>query len=243
MSKSWVEKIERGDRKLDRFSTISEIADALEIDISMLLGRSPDARPAHGNVAHCEITALRDALGRSALTAQLGRPRRPGLGELRQATAHAWTTFQYARYDILTRTLPGLLHDAQAAADHYTGDHADLARNLLGQVYQISSSTLRKLGAYELAHLAADRALGASLRAGDDLLAGTATIRVANALLAMGRTRAAFEANVATAHRLAPGGANDTQPAPAVGLRGVAAPGGDGGGPPARQHQRPRADR
>ena len=129
-----------------------------------------------------------------------------------QATAHAWTTFQHARYEILARKLPDLLRDVQAAADHHTGEHAGLATNLLGQVYQITSSALRKLGEYELAHLAADRALGASLRAGDELLAGIATIRVANALLAMGHARAAFEANVAMAHRLAPGGANDTGP-------------------------------
>jgi transcriptional regulator with XRE-family HTH domain len=212
MSRSWVEKIERGDRRLDKFSTISEIADALEIDISMLLGRSPDARQAPAYADHCEINALRDALGRSTLATQLGRPRRPDLGELRQATEHAWTTFQYARYDVLARALPGLLLDVQAAADHGTGDHAELATCLLGQVYQVASSTLRKLGEYQLAHMAADRALGACLRAADDLLAGTATIRIANALLAMGHPRAAFEANVAMAHRLAPGGANGASP-------------------------------
>jgi hypothetical protein len=97
----------------------------------------------------------------------LAGPRRPDLGELRQATEHAWTTFQYARYDVLARALPGLLRDVQAAADHRTGDHAELATCLLGQVYQVASSTLRKLGEYQLAHLAADRALGACLRVGD----------------------------------------------------------------------------
>ncbi|MGW4463404.1 helix-turn-helix domain-containing protein [Micromonospora sp. NPDC004704] len=212
MSKSWVEKVESGARRLDKFSTISEVADALEIDISMLLGRSPDARPPRAYADHCEIGALRDALGRSALASRLSHPRWPDLGKLRQATEHAWTSFQYARYDVLAPALPALLRAAQSAADHHTGDAAEQATGLLAQVNQVASSTLRKLGEYDLAHLAADRALGASVRCGDDLLAGTSTTRVANALLGMGHARAAFEANVAMAHRLAPGDVNDTSP-------------------------------
>jgi hypothetical protein len=72
-------------------------------------------------------------------------------------------------------------------------------------VYQIVSSVLRKIGEHDLSWLAADRAIAVSQRAGDPLLAGTATYRVALALLALGRARPALEVNVNIANRLAPG--------------------------------------
>jgi hypothetical protein len=82
----------------------------------------------------------------------------------------------------------------------------------LGQVYQISSSVLRKLGELELAWLAADRSIAVAQRAGDPLLAGTATYRVGSALLALGRARPALEINVNVANRLAPGNDGETTP-------------------------------
>ena len=87
------------------------------------------------------------------------------------------------------------------------------AAHLLGQVYQIASSVLRKLGECELAWLAADRSMAVAQRADDPLLAGIATTRVCNALVAMGRARPALELNVQIANRLAPGGSNEVSPA------------------------------
>ena len=44
-SKSWVDKVERGVRRLDRFSIIYEIADVLQLDVQVLMGRDPVRRP------------------------------------------------------------------------------------------------------------------------------------------------------------------------------------------------------
>ena len=35
-SKSWVDKVERGVRRLDKFSVTSEIADVLQVDVQLL---------------------------------------------------------------------------------------------------------------------------------------------------------------------------------------------------------------
>jgi hypothetical protein len=114
---------------------------------------------------------------------------------------------------VLARALPKLLRDAQAADTAYAaGTDAHDAAHLLGQVYQIASSSLRKLGEHELAWLAADRSIAVSQRAGDPLLAGIATHRVGSALLALGRARPALEVNVNIANRLAPGGGNESTP-------------------------------
>ena len=95
---------------------------------------------------------------------------------MRKAVNHAWQTYQHAKCGMLARALPKLLRDAQAADTAYTGtEECRTAAHLLAQVYQLASSTLRKLGEHELSWLAADRSIAVSQRAGDQLLAGTAT--------------------------------------------------------------------
>jgi tetratricopeptide (TPR) repeat protein len=125
---------------------------------------------------------------------------------MRKAVSHAWLTYQHAKYGVLARTLPKLLRDAQAAdSAHANGEEARDAAHLLGQVYQIASSALRKVGEHELSWLAADRSIAVSQRAGDQLLAGIASYRVGSALLALGRARPSLEVNVNIANRLATG--------------------------------------
>jgi transcriptional regulator with XRE-family HTH domain len=208
-SKSWVDKVERGVRRLDKFSVVYEIADVLQLDVQLLLGKDPQRRPDSVNcIDQVEVEEIRAALERydqiSAFFFAGSNP--PELPEMRKAVGHAWLTYQHAKYGVLARALPRLLRDAQAADTAYSGsaDSTDAA-HLLGEVYQIASSTLRKLGECELAWLAGDRSIAVSQRANDPLLAGTATYRVALALLSMGRARPALEVNVNIANRLASG--------------------------------------
>jgi transcriptional regulator with XRE-family HTH domain len=209
-SKSWVDKVERGVRRLDKFSVVYDIADVLQVDVQLLLGKEPERRPDAVNcIDQVEVEEIRAALERyDQISTFFEMPSEtPPLAEMRKAVGHAWLTFQHARYGVLARALPRLLREAQAADAVLGGQQEDTlaVAHLLGQVYQISSSVLRKLGEHELAWLAADRSIAVSQRAGDPLLAGTATHRVGSALLALGRARAALEVNVNVANRLAPG--------------------------------------
>lgn len=215
-SKSWVDKVERGVRRLDKFSVIHDIADVLQVDAQLLLGHEPDRRngtePAVGRL---EIAEIRAALERYDQVSAFFQPppQPPDLAEVRKAVRHAWLTYQHAKGGALVRSLPDLLRAAQAAdAAHQSGVLADESANLLGQVYQIASSSLRNLGELELAWLAADRAVTVAQRANDPLLAGVATFRVGMALLAMGRARPALEINVSVANRLAPASAGQAKP-------------------------------
>lgn len=218
-SKSWVDKVERGVRRLDKFSVIYDIAEVLQVDPHLLLGREPE-HPTDGvavgrGVDQVEIAQIRSALERYDQLGTLFIPpmRAPDLTELRKAVCHAWLTYQHANGLALARSLPDLLHRAQAADATYQGsEHAAESAHLLGQVYQIASSALRNLGEHELAWIAADRGLTAAQRAGDELLAGVATFRVGMALLGMGRARPALEINVTVANRLAPPSTRGTTP-------------------------------
>jgi transcriptional regulator with XRE-family HTH domain len=207
-SKSWVDKVERGVRRLDKFSVIHEIADVLQLDVQVLMGRDPARRPDTVNcIDQIELDEIRAALERYDRVGPLYQPaaQPPPLTEVRKSVDHAWQTYSHVRYGMLARTLPRLLRDTQAADVAYDGDQGREAAHLLGQVYQIASSALRKLGEHELAWLAADRAMTAAYRADDDLLAGIATHRIGMSLVALGRFRSALEVTVNVANKLAPG--------------------------------------
>src|SRR5918994_3119847 len=147
-SKSWVDKVERGVRRLDKLSVTSEIADVLQVDVQLLLGREPERRPESMNcIDQIEVTEIRSALERYDQISAFfyAPPEPPPIGEMRKATAHAWQTLLHAKWGMLARVLPKLLRDAQAADTAYAGsDHAKEAACLLGQVYQITSSAMRR---------------------------------------------------------------------------------------------------
>src|SRR4051794_2357127 len=206
-SKSWVDKVERGVRRLDKFSVVYEIADVLQVDVQLLLGKDVERRPESINcIDQGEGEEIRAALERYDQISAFFQtvPQAPPIAEMRKAGSHAWLSYQHAKYGVLARALPKLLRDAQAADSMQSAESSDAA-HLLGQVYQIASSALRKLGEHELSWLAADRSIAVSQRAGDQLLAGIASYRVGSALLALGRARPSLEVNVNIANRIAPG--------------------------------------
>lgn len=202
-SKSWVEKVERGVRRLDRFTVVHEIADVLQVDVQVLLGKASN-RTDSALVDRVEVEEIRSALERyESIGAFLaGGPEPPPVDQVRGAVGEAWRAFHRARYGELSRTLPRLLRDAQTL-DAARPDTA--SAHLLSQVYQLSSAFLRKVGEHELCWVAADRSIAASHRSGDRLLAGAGAYRVGAALLALGRPRPALEVSVMVANRLVAG--------------------------------------
>ncbi|WP_428962628.1 helix-turn-helix domain-containing protein [Micromonospora fluostatini] len=194
-SKSWVDKIERGVRRLDKWSVLQEVADALNVNPDHLLGdaaAAPPDRPADERAA--EIGTLRAAL-----------TRHPGL--LPSAVAqvepcryqarldHAEAVYQHAEYPSLVRLLPDLLD----------GSHTrEMPADLRVRVYRLTARIAVKLAATELAWLAADRGLAVATAADDPLLEAVAALPFGQALRAAGRPRSAFETTVVAAHRVTP---------------------------------------
>ncbi|GGM21623.1 helix-turn-helix domain-containing protein [Micromonospora yangpuensis] len=197
-SKSWVDKVERGVRALDKLSTLQAIATVLRIDTAILLGR--DTRPVEVATRADELERVRAALSRYEIP--FGRPpgARPVLPADRMArqVAHAWTTFQYARYPHLVGLLPGLLADAHHchAADPVGG------RVPLVQAYRVTAAVLVKLGDPDLGWLAVDRAM--NVASGDRYLVAAAAVQLGQVLRAAGRARVAKSAMLAAAYRIAP---------------------------------------
>jgi transcriptional regulator with XRE-family HTH domain len=200
-SKSWVEKVEAGVRSADRLSTIERICEVLRIDLPVLIGRELP-RDTEQCLDNAGTEALRAALERyDGLTPDPGEDP-PALESLRAQVDYLWLAFEAASYEVVARTLPAVLHDSQQA---YAVYRDATSAGVLAEAYQITASTARKLGEFDLAWVAGDRGLAVAEEAADPLLAATAAYRVANALLAMGRTGAAYALNVSLADRVEAG--------------------------------------
>ncbi|MFC5942476.1 helix-turn-helix domain-containing protein [Micromonospora harpali] len=197
-SKSWVDKVERGVRALDRVSVLQEVATVLRIDAAVLLGR--DIEPAGLVERDAGVERIRAALSRYEVPlgrAAGGRPVLPA-GQVARQVTHAWITFQHARYPRVAELLPELLADVERA---HAGDPA-AARVPLVEAYRIAASLLVKLGAPELAWLAADRAVTAAT--GDRALVAAAAVQLGEVLRASAQFRAAKSTVLAAAYRIAP---------------------------------------
>ncbi|MFV2017894.1 helix-turn-helix domain-containing protein [Micromonospora sp. LOL_023] len=193
-SKSWVEKIERGARSLDRFSLICTVAEVLRIDPAELLDANLQSTPAG---VPAGVDAVRAALASyHAFAAAGSRSKVPNPADVAQRVEHAWATYRHGDHPRLLRMLPELLGAVQHL--HATGPAA--GAELQALAYQVTAQALVKVDEPDLAWLAADRALAT---AGDDpLLATAAAIPLGQALRGLGQSRLAMAATIAAAHRL-----------------------------------------
>ncbi|WP_431974459.1 helix-turn-helix domain-containing protein [Micromonospora haikouensis] len=111
-SKSWVDKVERGVRRLERVSSLREVAEALRIDLEMLLAdRAAPADRAAAGVAR-GVEGIRAALARYHVPVP-ARP--PDVAQVRARLGHAEQSYRHARYPELLALLPGLLATAREA--------------------------------------------------------------------------------------------------------------------------------
>ncbi len=211
-SLSWARKISNGDRQLDRFSVLEQIAGVLNVPLATLIEAEEAER-----VAQCpdpaEVAALAAALQRYDGIIADGSPREPpNLNRLGQRVQYVWSSFQASNYTALGAALPDLLVNLQHAERVCSGSEYDQAIELLIQTYQLAAEAGFKLGRSDLGWLAADRALILSERFGDLTLIGATARRVAHALMATGSAPRAIELVQSTAERLAPG-LGDASPA------------------------------
>ena len=124
--------------------------------------------------------------------------------QLADEAVRIWKLRQASRYLELAAELPDALARARA---HET--FPDPERQLTGlaaltHLYNAASSVAKSLGAFELADIAADRAVQAASRAADPLLAGAAAYRLANVLLSAGQLETARLMAIGAADRLRP---------------------------------------
>jgi transcriptional regulator with XRE-family HTH domain len=197
-SKSWIEKVEAGTRSANRLPILLSICRELRLDLPVLIGRELD-RDTPECISDDQVESIRTALERYDGLRNDPPEYAADLPALRRQVAYVWSAFEMADYGVVSRSLPGLLMDAQRS--NVTEESAEAAR-ILAEVYQVTASTLRKLGEFSLAWLAGDRGIVLAEQVGDPVLAALTGFRVANALVALGRSEPAFDLNISFASRL-----------------------------------------
>ena len=118
-SKSWVDKVERGVRTLDRLSVIETVAGALGVAPQLLLaGRNP---PAPVTDIGGAVERVRAALARHDTTRTA--PAAASVRQLDDQAGYAWTAYRNGHHPQVLRMLPDLLVDSRHAC-HAAGGPA-----------------------------------------------------------------------------------------------------------------------
>lgn len=200
-SKSWVDKMERGLRPLDRLPVIETVAQALGVAPEVLLAtQPPGGEPAMGVARAVERVRATLACYHPPVPGALGpRPAVP-LRELDRQVGYAWTAYRHAHHPRVLRMLPDLLADVRQAAAAGSAAAPDHSADLLVRAYRLAAQVLIKVGEPHLAWLAADRAMATA--AADPRRTALAAIPLTQALRALHRGRLAMTVATAAVHRL-----------------------------------------
>ena len=200
-SESWLSQVERGVRSVDRLSVLLDLARVLSVEVEALTGRPWQYAP-NGTMMASALTDRRRAFTsyNTLLGRETGGPAE--LSELRLRVADAHRTYQAARYDEAIAMMPELL----AAVEGFPGRNNGLRReSLLAYVsaYVVAAKLVTKLGAADLAILAADRAATAAVNADSLTARGMAAYQAACALLRSDQLEDADRLAVGMAEELA----------------------------------------
>jgi transcriptional regulator with XRE-family HTH domain len=205
-SRSWLSQVERGLRGVDKMSTVTDLAAALRIAPSDLVGSDWRFAP-NGSPQVRAVDTIRARLaGYDHLLGQ--QPKPWPLPQLRTAVVAVHRTYQAARYASAAAMLPDVLQAADGY-DGFRGPHSREVHLARCSAYTVAAKLLTKVGEAHLAWLAADRATHAALAADSTAAQALAAYQVACALLRTERTEDAERVAVRTAERLMPRAASD----------------------------------
>jgi transcriptional regulator with XRE-family HTH domain len=205
-SRSWVQKLESGDRQLDpRLSVLERACAVLQVPLEALV--SDEATGTAECVDAAEIAALRVALQRydvlSGFFDTTGPDPAEELAVVGRQVTWGWDSFQASHYSALGRLLPDVIVAAARTIAATTGAERPAAFAQASLAYQLACAVLMKFADPSVGLHAADRAVIAAERSGDELIIGAAARQLAHALLASGQHQAAADLATAAAQRLA----------------------------------------
>ncbi|MGH8904272.1 MAG: helix-turn-helix domain-containing protein [Egibacteraceae bacterium] len=177
-STSWVSKLERGERVVERIADLLALARVLKVEPGELIGGFE--LPPNGGAPLDPPRGI-IAVRRAVLVDPFDHEP-PGAEQLRADVEHAGLLVARGSLKARAVVLPDLLTAGRAAA----AAEVPGAWWCLARVYQMASGLARVVGEVELAWITADRAVAAAQRSGDALMVAHARRRLAFALMREG---------------------------------------------------------
>lgn len=200
-----IRKLEQGRRLTASIGTLQRLARVLGVDVAALLGHCQPVTP--GGAGQAWVGAIRDALTPvDDLLGELADADAPELTELGRAVTYAWGSFWAGRYEPVALMLPRLLTEAQAAVHANSAEGDVLAIDVAAQVHRLTASTLLRLDAADLGHVAAREALRLAARLPDPLHVAAGLYTLGHVLIRQGRFGDAERVSVAAAEDCQPRG-------------------------------------
>jgi transcriptional regulator with XRE-family HTH domain len=182
-TKGYLSRIETGATPVDRRSTLTAIANALECSVADFGVQHVLVDPADSE-ARGALPAIRHALLDTSLDDSDEPARRP-ISELAEETVRLAEWRQACRYVEVGRALPVLLTELHAVAAQGNDQRPEALRNIV-QATQVATLLVKNLGAVDLAWVAAERGHEAAVRLGDPLWMAAAEFARTQALVGLG---------------------------------------------------------
>jgi transcriptional regulator with XRE-family HTH domain len=209
-SESWLSQVERGVRSVDSLPVILDLARVLRVEPEKLIGRPWQLAP-NGDAAGDALDGIRGYFTRYDDLLDEEPPPTIDLVALRQSVSRAHRTYQAAHYGAVIDQIAPMLASVDRAARGYAAKRDE--ELVLGYVsaYVVTAKLLTKLGAPDLAMLAADRAANGAMETDSKVARGMAAYQVVCALLRADRSDDAEHLAVNMAEQVQRGARSDRE--------------------------------
>ncbi|WP_240140236.1 helix-turn-helix domain-containing protein [Streptomyces sp. MUM 178J] len=201
-----VRKLEQNQRLTARLSTLNQLAHALDVETSALVGQ-PNTFEAGADGDEPSVLALRRAV--SPVSDILGEEpdpeEPPSTGALRASLRSTERIRREGRMGEIGALLPQLIRDARATARSHHGASQKSAYAVLAEAYQVAATTLTALGKEDAAFTAMERASDAARRSDDPHLETVGASTLAWIFTKQGRLEDAERLALHYANRSEPG--------------------------------------
>lgn len=184
-------KWESGERSVNSLGDWIDIARILRVrDLYKLTGMPIGAMP-DDPAEHDSVKPLRAAM--HAYAPHVDEP--PSLDELRAGVRLAWTTWYQSRqrYTYTAPVLPDLIHAARTAVAGLDGAERRQAQRVTADLYLLVRAYAKRVGANDVAVIAADRALTAAYEADDPAYRAASAWNMGQVLSNRGHTEESVE--------------------------------------------------
>lgn len=205
VTEDYLSQIERG-LKTPTLPLLHRFSKILGVRVSELLGESATER-------NEKVHPVGHAVQR-ALMSYAGTVDEPDLEGLRRRVNAAWAAWMRSpyRFTELSRVLPDLIVDTQAARRALRGSSADQRRDghrISADLYFLLRTFTKRIGRTDLSLLVADRGVLAADAVGDPVLMAAAKWHLGHILLAQGEMDGAEEVAITAIEDLRSGAADD----------------------------------